>query len=351
MRTEASAQTINSMIARVRVKTLRSVAFQQVRALVVPEGGHQPHFRNTTGIHPLGVQKKIIKAVIPKGEWVNPTHNHVWSEAELKTVLSKQPRHTPENLAEKVVNRSLKGVYWMFNKITGYRTADPTPDSVAFRLIFLESIAGVPGMIAAQHRHFRSLRNMDRDYGWIHTLLEEAENERMHLLTFMKTFPPGPVTRLIVFGTQFGFAAIFGAMYIISPRTAHRTVGYIEEMAVMTYCNVIEVMQTPGSQLEQAWRKLPAPDIAKVYWRLKDDADFLDVVKQIAADETSHRDVNHTFASMASSDPNPYVAKHHTDSSEAVTFWHQSAVEGRDYDFAMSPLVKPTKFESSSSAK
>ena len=34
-------------------------------------------------------------------------------------------------------------------------------------------------------RHMRSLRTMERDHGWIHTLLEEAENERMHLLTFM----------------------------------------------------------------------------------------------------------------------------------------------------------------------
>ena len=25
-----------------------------------------------------------------------------------------------------------------------------------------------------------------RDHGWIHTLLEEAENERMHLLTFLQ---------------------------------------------------------------------------------------------------------------------------------------------------------------------
>ena len=27
---------------------------------------------------------------------------------------------------------------------------------------------------------------MRRDYGWIHTLLSEAENERMHLLTFLE---------------------------------------------------------------------------------------------------------------------------------------------------------------------
>lgn len=44
-------------------------------------------------------------------------------------------------------------------------------------------------------RHMRSLRTMQRDNGWIHTLLEEAENERMHLLTFMQLRQPGILFR------------------------------------------------------------------------------------------------------------------------------------------------------------
>lgn len=39
------------------------------------------------------------------------------------------------------------------------------------RICFLETVAGVPGMVAAMIRHMRSLRLMQRDYGWIHTLL------------------------------------------------------------------------------------------------------------------------------------------------------------------------------------
>lgn len=34
-------------------------------------------------------------------------------------------------------------------------------------------------MVAGMLRHMHSLRGMKRDHGWIHTLLEEAENERM----------------------------------------------------------------------------------------------------------------------------------------------------------------------------
>lgn len=70
------------------------------------------------------------------------------------------------------------------------------------RIIFLETVAGVPGMIAAMNRHLSSLRSMKRDHGWIHTLLEDAENERMHLLTALALRKPGPFFRVIVMAGQ-----------------------------------------------------------------------------------------------------------------------------------------------------
>ncbi len=51
-------------------------------------------------------------------------------------------------------------------------------------------------------RHLASLRRMRRDHGWIHTLIEEAENERMHLLTFIKMRQPGAIFRSAVFVSQ-----------------------------------------------------------------------------------------------------------------------------------------------------
>lgn len=57
-------------------------------------------------------------------------------------------------------------------------------------------------MIGAMVRHFQSLRRMTRDHGWIHTLLEEAENERMHLLTALELRKPGPLFKAGVIGTQ-----------------------------------------------------------------------------------------------------------------------------------------------------
>lgn len=299
------------------------------------------HFRNTPQDHPLGVPKKRIETDVKSGEWINPTINHVWSAEEIKAKLSHQPRHQPETWTDHAARRFLRIAYWCFNKVTRYNAPNPSADSVAFRLIFLESVAAVPGMVAAQHRHFRSLRTLSRDYGWIHTLLEEAENERMHLLTFLQAFTPGLATRSVVFLTQFGFGGLFIVAYIAKPAAAHRLVGYIEEMAVVTYTNIIEMMETPGTKLNVAWGEKKAPDIAKMYWRLDDDATFLDVIKQVAVDETNHRDVNHTFASMARDDPNPYVSKHLKDAGAHVSHWYTSegntAVEGKELDFDMTP--------------
>ena len=90
------------------------------------------------------------------------------------------------------------------------------------RCIFLETVAGVPGMTAAMGRHLMSLRTMKRDNGWIHTLLEEAENERMHLMTFMELRRPGAMFRAGVIGTQALFTLGFMAAYIVNPRFCHR---------------------------------------------------------------------------------------------------------------------------------
>jgi hypothetical protein len=261
-------------------------------------------------------------------QWENPTVHHVWQEQDIQERLSTQPRFKPTRFMDKVLSYGIRGLYTGFNWITGYKGTNPTPESVAFRLILLESVAGVPGFVAASHRHFRSLRIMQRDNGWIHTLLEEAENERMHLLTFLQMFPPSRLTRGIVYATQYVFGAGFIVMYVLSPRMAHRFVGYFEETAVVTYSQVIAKVEEEGSLLNTAWSHLEAPPIAKSYWRLPQDATFLDTLKQIAVDETMHRDVNHTFADMATTDPNPFVEAHLDD----IAAWQRSEhlVEGTE---------------------
>ena len=53
------------------------------------------------------------------------------------------------------------------------------------RAVVLETVAGVPGMVAGVWMHFKSLRAMKAGYGeQIREMLAEAENERMHLMFF-----------------------------------------------------------------------------------------------------------------------------------------------------------------------
>jgi hypothetical protein len=73
-----------------------------------------------------------------------------------------------------------------FDLFSGYNPAKMNERRWMNRIIFLETVAGVPGMIGGMQRHLRSLRTLERDHGWIHHLLQEAENERMHLFFFLK---------------------------------------------------------------------------------------------------------------------------------------------------------------------
>ncbi len=49
----------------------------------------------------------------------------------------------------------------------------------------LETVADVPGMVAGMWIHLKCLRKMQNNRGWIKLLLDEAENERMHLMIFI----------------------------------------------------------------------------------------------------------------------------------------------------------------------
>ena len=152
-------------------------------------------------------------------------------------------------------------------------------------------------------RHLHSLRRMQRDHGWIHTLLEEAENERMHLMTFMQLRRPGVVFRAAVIAGQWAFTAGFSAAYLVSPRFCHRFVGYLEEQAVVTYTHILEELDAGRLPM---WERLPAPEVAVKYWRLDPDAKMREVILAIRADEAHHRVVNHTLGSMDLKDKNPF---------------------------------------------
>jgi ubiquinol oxidase len=158
------------------------------------------------------------------------------------------------------------------------------------RAVVLETIAGVPGMVAGSLQHLRALRRMESDHGWIRTLLDEAENERMHLMTFIEIAQPSRFERLLILLAQGAFYNFFFLLYVISPRTAHRVVGYLEEEAVYSYTEYL------AGVADGTYANVAAPAIAIEYWKLAPDARLHDVIVVVRADEAHHRDVNHDFA-------------------------------------------------------
>ena len=141
----------------------------------------------------------------------------------------------------------------------------------------------------------------------IETLLEEAYNERMHLLTFLKLAEPGWFMKFMILGAQGVFFNGFFVAYLISPRTAHRFVGYLEEEAVITYTRMIADLD--AGKLPN-WDHLEAPEIAVRYWNMPENHRTMrDLLLYIRADEAKHREVNHTLGNLEQNeDPNPFVS-------------------------------------------
>lgn len=192
------------------------------------------------------------------------------------------PHHEPRDLSDRVAYAISKSLRFVADAFFARR--------YGHRAVVLETIAAVPGMVGGALQHLRALRRMESDRGWIRTLLEEAENERMHLMTFTHIARPSWLERLLVLVAQGVFYNLFFLLYLVTPKTAHRVVGYFEEEAVVSYTEYLALVD------DGTIPNVAAPKIAIDYWKLGADARLRDVIVAIRADEEHHRDVNHGFA-------------------------------------------------------
>jgi ubiquinol oxidase len=182
-------------------------------------------------------------------------------------------------------------IAWLFTKAMRFFADTFFQKRYGHRAVVLETVAGVPGMVAGMWTHLTSLRKMQTGYGpKIRTLLSEAENERMHLMTFIEIAKPNAVERMLVLVAQAIFWNLFFIIYVFFPRTAHRIVGYFEEEAVYSYTEYLREIDSGKIP------NTPAPQIAIDYWKLGQGATLRDVVIAVREDEAKHRDVNHQFA-------------------------------------------------------
>jgi hypothetical protein len=202
---------------------------------------------------------KILNLDARGAEYILGSKTHAYTPEELDISLTHKP---PKGFVNNLSFQAVKGVRYLFDVGTGWR-GEITTSKVMNRVIYLETIAAVPGMVAGVIRHFKSLRAMERDGGMLNMyvlflrcffllplypplsphcfspfnssfcfytrFLEEALNERMHLLTFIKMKNPGFILRAAVLGGQVGFATFYGLAYAISPKFCHSFVGYVEE--------------------------------------------------------------------------------------------------------------------------
>lgn len=190
--------------------------------------------------------------------------------------------HAPATFGDRVALKTVKFMRLFadafFSKRCGHRA------------VVLETVAAVPGMVGGLLQHLKALRHIRDDQGWIRELLEEAENERMHLMTFIHIAQPSRFERAVIMIGQAIFYNAYFWLYLFAPRVAHRIVGYLEEEAVVSYTQYLA--QIDAGLVDN----VPAPQIAIDYWHLPPTARLREVVIAARADEAGHRDRNHEMA-------------------------------------------------------
>ena len=213
-------------------------------------------------------------------------------------MISLDLHHKPENFSDRVA--------LAFTKLLRFVADTFFKKKYGHRAVVLETVAAVPGMVGGMLIHLKSLRRIKEDKGWIKTLLDEAENERMHLMTFINIAQPTLFERFLIMFAQFIFIIFYLIVYIISPRTAHRIVGYFEEEAVISYTQYLEEVES--GKIEN----VKAPKIAIDYWNLPLNSTLKDVIRVVRDDEAGHRDLNHSYANILNNkeDPNEEQLQH-----------------------------------------
>ncbi|KAI6250150.1 Alternative oxidase, mitochondrial [Erysiphe necator] len=301
----------------------KAQAFKPLRVGVNPHDYYR-HFSLKSVLRLKDCVPEIENENIKKTEaaWPHPQYGLEQMETKISYAHRK-----PQDFSDRVALYLVRLLRFCTDFATGYKHDVDPPKAICdgeavvaskpykmserkwlIRFVFLESVAGVPGMVAGMLRHLHSLRRLKRDNGWIETLLEEAYNERMHLLTFLKMSEPGWFMRMMIIGAQGVFFNSMFLSYLISPSTCHRFVGYLEEEAVLTYTLAIQDIEA-GKLPNWSNPNFRIPDIAVNYWKIPEGhRNMRNLLMYVRADEAKHREVNHTLGNLNQiEDPNPFV--------------------------------------------
>lgn len=195
--------------------------------------------------------------------------------------------HPPATLSDRFALGSIRGLTSMAGALFGRRYGD--------RVVVLETIAAVPAMVAATLLHLKCLRQMRDDKGWVRAFMDEAENQRAHLMSFVAIARPRMWERLLIAISQGIFYNAYFLLHLISARAAHRFAGYLAEQSVAGYSRYLDRLESGIEENREA------PEAAIAYWNLAQDARLSDMVIAMREDEAIHRDIHHAFADALAS--------------------------------------------------
>jgi ubiquinol oxidase len=190
--------------------------------------------------------------------------------------------HVPNSLTDRIALGVVRAGTSIAGALFGRRYGD--------RVIVLETVAAVPPMVAATLLHLKCLRRMLDDRGWVRTFMDEAENQRVHLMSCVALARPRPWERVLIAIAQAIFYNAYFILYLISDRTAHRLAGYFAEQAVRGYSEYLTRLESDNRGRDAA------PALAISYWDLPPDARISDMILAMREDEAIHRDLHHAFA-------------------------------------------------------
>ena len=169
-----------------------------------------------------------------------------------KTDLQRhhQPRRFSDRFALAVVKSARLAADALFDDRYGHRA------------VLLETVAAVPGMVAASLLHLKCLRRMIDDNGWIRTMMDEAENQRAHLMVFVQIARPSLPERLLILFAQ---GLVYNTFFLHLSRLSGdgpEVTAYAAEDAVRGYTQYLAGLESGQ------YENMPAPPLSLAYWNL-----------------------------------------------------------------------------------
>jgi len=263
------------------------------------EENSKRHAETTKNVINGGFPKNTKHPKLKNADEYGGLPHPIWSQEEMKNIelTHYQPKTITEYLAFwtiayiRFVNDLLSG--WIFGRLFGWFNFGE--NNWLLRICLYESIGNLPGSMFAMVRHLKAIRHIRRDYGWIHSMLLEADNERVHLLLSLNLYKPGIFFRYFTIVKEFLFGNFLFLAYLISPEYCHRFAGYLEEAALTLYT---QLMQDLDKKRLPIFERECLP-FAREYYQLSNNAKWSDVFMNIRCDEAYHRDVHHTLAPLS----------------------------------------------------